>query len=120
MFGLGHTELLIILLLAVVLFGAKRLPEIGRALGRMGHEYRSGKDSAQPPADKDKTQASAQKTDSEDNGFDLEAEIKNQLVSRMPGVGQINRLKRTAEMVGKVTQAVEKTGTGPGNSKDKS
>ncbi len=120
MFGLGHTELLIILLVVVVLFGAKRLPEIGKALGRIGHEYRSGQNSAQPQADGDKTQAAAQKAKTEDDGFDIEAEIKNQLVSRMPGVGQLNRLKRTAEMVGKVTQAVEKTGNGSGRSKSNS
>ena len=34
MFGsLGLTEILILLLLAVLLFGARRLPEIGRGLG---------------------------------------------------------------------------------------
>lgn len=34
MFGLGTTELIIILVLVVVLFGAKRLPEIGAGLGK--------------------------------------------------------------------------------------
>lgn len=34
MFGsLGLTEILILLLIAVLLFGARRLPEIGRGLG---------------------------------------------------------------------------------------
>ena len=32
-FGLGPTELIIILGLALLLFGAKRLPEIGSSLG---------------------------------------------------------------------------------------
>lgn len=34
MFGIGMTELLIILLIVVVLFGAKRLPEIGGGIGK--------------------------------------------------------------------------------------
>lgn len=34
MFGLGATELIIILLIIIVIFGAKKLPEIGSGLGR--------------------------------------------------------------------------------------
>jgi len=33
MFGLGHTELLIILLIALIIFGAGKLPEIGSGMG---------------------------------------------------------------------------------------
>ena len=33
MFGLGATELIIILVIVVILFGASRLPEIGRGIG---------------------------------------------------------------------------------------
>lgn len=34
MFGLGATELVIILVLVLVIFGAGKLPEIGGALGK--------------------------------------------------------------------------------------
>lgn len=34
MFGLGFTELLLILIIILILFGAGRLPEIGSALGK--------------------------------------------------------------------------------------
>jgi sec-independent protein translocase protein TatA len=34
MFGLGVPELIIILLIIVIIFGAKKLPEIGSGLGR--------------------------------------------------------------------------------------
>ncbi len=33
MFGLGATELIIILVIVVILFGAQRLPEIGKGIG---------------------------------------------------------------------------------------
>lgn len=33
MFGLGATELIIILVIVIILFGASRLPEIGRGIG---------------------------------------------------------------------------------------
>ncbi|HYU31804.1 MAG TPA: twin-arginine translocase TatA/TatE family subunit [Thermoanaerobaculia bacterium] len=40
MFGLGVPELLFILVLALLIFGPKRLPEIGRTLGRGMSEFR--------------------------------------------------------------------------------
>ena len=33
MFGLGHTELLIILVIGGIIFGAKKLPDIGSGMG---------------------------------------------------------------------------------------
>lgn len=42
MLGLGPTELLIILLIVVVLFGARKLPELARGLGSSAREFRKG------------------------------------------------------------------------------
>ena len=33
MFGLGHTEILIILVIGGIIFGAKKLPDIGSGMG---------------------------------------------------------------------------------------
>jgi TatA/E family protein of Tat protein translocase len=42
MFGLGGTEIIIILVIGLVLFGAKRLPELGKGLGSGIREFKKG------------------------------------------------------------------------------
>ena len=42
MFGIGTTELLIVLGIVVVLFGARRLPELGSGLGKAIKNFKSG------------------------------------------------------------------------------
>jgi len=42
MFGLGLPEVLVILLLVVVIFGARRLPEVGAGLGKAIKNFKSG------------------------------------------------------------------------------
>lgn len=42
MFGLGATELVIILAIVVLLFGARRLPEIGSGIGRAIRGFKEG------------------------------------------------------------------------------
>ena len=39
---LGPTELLIILAIALLVFGSARLPKIARSLGEAAHEFRRG------------------------------------------------------------------------------
>lgn len=51
MFGLGMPELLVILVIALLVFGAGRLPEIGSSLGRAikGFKEASEKKEPEPP-----------------------------------------------------------------------
>ncbi len=47
MFGLGITELIVILIIVVLIFGANRLPEIGAGMGKAIRGFKeslSGKD----------------------------------------------------------------------------
>lgn len=42
MFGLGVQELMLILLIALVLFGGAKVPEVGRSLGQAIREFKRG------------------------------------------------------------------------------
>jgi sec-independent protein translocase protein TatA len=42
MFGLGTTELLVILGIVVLIFGARRLPELGSGLGKAIKNFKAG------------------------------------------------------------------------------
>lgn len=45
MFGIGMPELVVILLIVLLVFGAAKLPEIGKALGKAIKEFKNaGKD----------------------------------------------------------------------------
>lgn len=41
-FNIGPLQLVLILLILLVVFGARRLPEIGRALGSSAREFKDG------------------------------------------------------------------------------
>lgn len=41
MFGLGPTELIVILAIALIIFGPSKLPEIGKAIGRGINEFKT-------------------------------------------------------------------------------
>lgn len=42
MFGIGSQELMIILLIVFIIFGAKRLPELGSSLGKAILSFKKG------------------------------------------------------------------------------
>ncbi|MES0371716.1 MAG: twin-arginine translocase TatA/TatE family subunit [Mariprofundaceae bacterium] len=48
MFGLGFPELLIILVIILVIFGAGKLPQVGEALGKGLNKFRGAMDDKNP------------------------------------------------------------------------
>jgi len=60
MFGLGYQELLLILVIVLILFGAQRLPDLARSLGSSVKEFKKGVVEM-----KDEPESSATKKDDE-------------------------------------------------------
>ncbi len=51
MFGLGAQELVLILLIALVLFGGSKIPDLGRSLGQAIREFKKGVESVEETKD---------------------------------------------------------------------
>ena len=104
MFGLGPTELIIIAVIILLLFGAKRLPEIGKGLGGAISEFKkikkdiSNKDEDDKGHDDDKVPA--EKNDQ----TTLEATVMNKVMEQVPGVKKAMDVKRKVEQVKKIVK----------------
>ena len=61
MFGIGPTELMVIFLVILLLFGAKRLPELARSLGKSMNEFKQGMQSTMTTIDKEINRSQSQK-----------------------------------------------------------
>ncbi len=66
MFGLGIQELIIIFLIIMVLFGAKKLPEMGKGLGRGIREFKRATDSVTDDDDVEPRNVGPKKVESKD------------------------------------------------------
>jgi len=64
MFGLGPKEIIILAVIFVLLFGAKKIPELTRAIGQTGRELRKGFSDDKDENDKD--EELAKKIDNKD------------------------------------------------------
>lgn len=62
MFGLGYQELMIILVIVLLLFGAQKLPELARGLGKSMSEFKKGQHET------DETTAKAEKPHEDKRG----------------------------------------------------
>jgi len=52
-FGIGPGELAIVLVLALIILGPKRLPEVGRSVGRGMREFKDGISGSTAPLEDD-------------------------------------------------------------------
>jgi sec-independent protein translocase protein TatA len=61
MFGIGGLEVLVILVVTLLLFGAKRLPELTRSLGRSLNEFKRGMNTTLSELDWEEEQTTSEK-----------------------------------------------------------
>jgi len=62
MFGLGGQEIIVILIIALIVFGPKKLPEVGRALGEGLRELKRASRSLTEPFDIDEEESHTKET----------------------------------------------------------
>ncbi len=102
MFGLGPTELIIIAIIVLLIFGAKRLPDIGKGLGGAIKEFRNIKQDLSS----DKTSNNSDNKDEKENVIEtndtpqtLEAKVANKVLEQVPGVKKVMDIKKKADTV---------------------
>lgn len=71
MFNFGTQELLVILAIALLIFGPKKLPEIGKAIGKTINEFKDAMSS-------DKKTSTATSVEAPKETIDVEAGAKNE------------------------------------------
>jgi sec-independent protein translocase protein TatA len=96
MFGLGTTELLVIGGILLLIFGAKKLPEIGKGLGGAIKEFRNVKQDIAP---NDAEESSKGKKGSEKP---IENKVIEKIVQEVPAVKKGVTIKKKAEKIGKI------------------
>ncbi len=103
MFGLGGSELAIIALLILIVFGARRLPEIGKGLGGAIREFKSVKKEIKndtPPVSEPEN--NCLKADSAKEGQSIESRMAGKLLEQVPGLKKAMRIKEKADQITKV------------------
>ena len=98
MFGLGTTELLIIGVIIFLIFGARRLPEIGKGLGGAIREFRQIKKEVSPK----ETEYGAKDSEEDQqkkNPPALEEKLAEKVVEQIPGVKKAMNVKKKVDKV---------------------
>ena len=91
MLGLGLPEILIILVIFLLLFGAKRLPDIGAGLGKTIKELRKIREDTKAEKEKDTRKGN------------LISDLKKE-VEEIPGLKEARKIKETVKQVKDITK----------------
>ncbi len=94
--GLGLPEVLVILVIFLVLFGAKKLPQIGEGLGKTVKEIRNIR--ADRKADREKK--------AEEKKGNLLSDLKKE-VDGIPGLKEAREIKETANQLRSITKILK-------------
>ena len=102
MFSPGATELIVIGVFILLIFGVKRIPEIGKGLGGALREFRNIKKELSDPK-KEKITADQEKPVEEENQPAAEDKLAKKVLEQVPGVKKamdINeKVKKVKEVI---------------------
>jgi len=99
MFGLGPTELIIVGIIIVFIFGAKRLPEIGKGLGGALNEFRNVKKNVGLNNEKEGGEGKEVETRS------IENELAKKVIEDVPVIKKGLKVKKTADKIKKMVNS---------------
>jgi sec-independent protein translocase protein TatA len=93
MFGLGTPELIVIGVIVLILFGAKRIPDIGKGLGGAIREFRDARKEISSDSDKQGKKEEPKQEAS------LESKFAQKLVNQVPGAKQAMDVKDKVDKI---------------------
>ena len=99
MFGLGPTELIIIAVIILLLFGAKRIPDIGKGLGGAIREFRNIKKEVGSDKAEKSDSGNDEAVEEKEEPKSVEAQVGEKLMDQMPGVKGVMNAKKKAEKI---------------------
>lgn len=114
MFGLGVPEILVIALILLLIFGAKRLPSIGEGLGKTVKELRNIKKDMKATKEPEKVEAlesgESKPSHAKAEGGNLADAIQenvtrkvtDKVLGQVPGIKQAKQLKDKADKIKKI------------------
>jgi len=98
MFGLGTTELLVIAVIVLLLFGSKRLPDIGKGLGDAIREFRQVKKDGGAAEGLQEEKQHDQEQQANENST-LSSKLGAKVMEQVPGVKDVIGVKKKMDKV---------------------
>lgn len=108
MFGLGVPEILIIVLIILLIFGAKRLPGIGAGLGKTVKEIGNIKKELSKDKESAKKTQAGEDSASESKSLEgklaesLQDKLSDKVIEQVPGIRQAKKIIDKADKIKKI------------------
>ena len=99
MFGLGTPELIVIGVIVFLIFGAKRIPEIGKGLGGAIREFRDARKEISNDTPKQG------KKEEPKSKASVESKLAETVISQVPGVKQVMEVKDKVDKVKEIMKS---------------